>query len=51
LNQFETISVNPKEIQYIGIPDDEYIETEILPEWEEKISIPAGLWNQKCRTL
>jgi len=38
LNQFETISVRPREIQYIGIPDDEYPETETLPEWEEKIS-------------
>ena len=48
LNQFETISVRPREIQYIGMPSDEFTETEILTEWEEKISDWFSLDKRKA---
>lgn len=38
LNQFETISVRPREIQHIGISDSDYPEIELFSECEEKIS-------------
>ena len=45
LHQFETITQKPREIKYIGIPDEEDFGMKVVAGWEEKIS----KWFRPCQ--
>ena len=48
LHQFETIELKPREIKYIGIPDEEGFGMEVATGWEEKISDWFSLDKRKA---
>ena len=47
LHQFETITQKPREIKYIGIPDEEDFGMKVVAGWEEKISKWFSLDSRK----
>lgn len=47
LHQFETIELKPREIKYIGVPDEDNDGMEVAAGWEEKISEWFSLDSRK----
>jgi len=48
LHQFETIELKPRNIKYIGIPDEDDDYMEVATRWKEKISKWFSLDNKKA---